>query len=244
MTVRTSAAAAAFLSVDGLVRSFGTRRVLEEVTFTLDRGRVLAVFGPNGAGKTTLLRTLAGALRPHGGQVRLDGRSRADAGRSWFRRVGVVSHATFLWERLSVRENLETYAALFGVPNAAARIRDRLAAAGLAERAEQRAGALSRGLKQRVAITRALLHDPELVLLDEPFAGLDAAAAARLRQDLEALRDGHRAVILVTHDLREGRALADESAVLSRGRFHSMSASRADEVAFESEYHALVGRPA
>ena len=229
-----------FLSAQNVHRSFNSRVVLQGVSFELDRGEVLAVFGPNGAGKTTLLRTVAGALQPHQGTIRMEGRDQADMGRGWFRRIGYVSHATYLYGRLTAAENLTFYGRLFGLSDVPERVARRLEAVGLTDRAATLTRDLSRGLTQRLAIARALIHDPDLVLLDEPFAGLDAAAARRLASDLEHLRDGRRAVLLVTHDLRQGGALADRCAVLSRGSFRTMSVDSANTESFELEYHRLL----
>lgn len=240
-----NAGAAAFLAVRGLRRSYNSTVVLEDVSFDLARGSVLALFGPNGAGKTTLLRTLAGALKPEVGTIHLDGHDRSELGANWFRKVGVVSHASYLYGRLTVRENLTFYGRLFGLRDVAARVSTQLDAAGLADRAEQPARELSRGLTQRLAIARALLHDPELVLLDEPFAGLDTAAADVLTRELESLRGGQRTVLLVTHDLARGAALADHHAVLAHGRYlpmrtHPGGGADGGPVWFERQYHELL----
>lgn len=233
--------ASTFLSVRGLGRSFESAVVLEDVSFDLDRGTVIALFGPNGAGKTTLLRTLAGALRPHAGTIRIDGQDQSVLGREWFRKVGVVSHASYLYGRLSVRENLTLYGRLFRLPDLNRRVQDRLEAAGLADRAARPARELSRGLTQRLAIVRALLHDPELVLLDEPFAGLDTSAATILSRELSKLRDRRRAVLLVTHDLTRGATLADRHAVLNAGRLLPLQTESSQPGALEQEYHRLLG---
>lgn len=231
---------AAFLHVEDLCRSFGRTRVLRNVSFSLERGSVMSLFGPNGAGKTTLLRVLAGALRPHQGAVLLDGRDRNSWGEDWSRRVGVVSHRSYLYDDLTVTENLRLYATLFALDDVEDRIRHRLEEADLRDRRDQRVGELSRGLRQRLAIARALLHDPQLLLLDEPYAGLDVRAAARLRDTLGGLRDGRRTVILVTHNLHEGRRLADRLNVLSGGRMSELVDSPDDPHAFEALYHRTV----
>lgn len=225
-----------FISVRGLGRSFGSAPVLNNVSFDLDRGAVLALFGPNGAGKTTLLRTLAGALRPHTGTIDIEGRTQSELGSAWFRRVGVVSHASFLYGRLTVRENLTFFGKLFRLPHVHERVRQRLEAAGLLDRADQPARELSRGLTQRLSIVRALLHDPDLVLLDEPFAGLDTSAASVLTGELQSLKSDQRAVLLVTHDLTRGATLADRHAVLARGRLMTLESDSAGAQSLEQAY--------
>ncbi len=230
------------LRVAGLRRGFGSRPVLEDVSFELAAGGAIAVFGPNGAGKTTLLRVLAGSLRPTAGAVFLDGRSQEDLGRDWYRRIGVVSHKSFLYRRLTVQENLTFYSRMFGLSDSSGRVAERLEVAGLSDRAGQPVSELSRGLEQRLAIARALLHDPDLLLLDEPFAGLDSAAAARLATTLGKLRDAHRAVVLVTHDLRQGKALADQAFVLVDGRLGGLAPVDSDLETFEGSYHRRLAR--
>ncbi|OGT92598.1 MAG: heme ABC exporter, ATP-binding protein CcmA [Gemmatimonadetes bacterium GWC2_71_9] len=207
------------LAVRDLARSFGPVRALRGVDFTLDAGEVLAIFGPNGAGKTTLLRILAGLLRPERGEVLLGGQSAVRSAASQRRRVGLISHATFLYDGLTASENLEFYGRLYGVRDPRARALAALEAVALAERAATFAGTMSRGMLQRLAIARALLHEPDIVLLDEPFTGLDQAAAAALRRQLVRLREERRTVVLVTHNLDEGLELATHTAIQVAGRF-------------------------
>ena len=229
------------LEAEGLVRTFGGLRAVDDVTFQLAPGELLAVFGPNGAGKTTLLRMLAGTLRPTCGSVRVGGEP-ADVGeRRWRRRVGVVSHQSLLYPQLSAEENLRFYGRLFGLRDLDEHIRRRLAWAHLSDRAATPVRHLSRGLKQMVALVRALLHDPEVVLLDEPYMGLDAHAASLLRAQLASLKDGRRTVVLVTHNVGQGVEMADRIAVQFRGRFVALE-DRGDWDAnrFESFYRATV----
>ncbi len=210
------------LEAEGLVRTFGGLRAVDGVSFRLAPGQLLTVFGPNGAGKTTLLRMLAGTLRPTAGDVRVAGEPADIAERQWRSRVGVVSHQSLLYGQLSVEENLRFYGHLFGLDNLHDRIHERLDAVGLTDRATTPVRDLSRGLKQRVALARALLHDPEVVLLDEPYTGLDAHAAGILRDQLASLKDGSRTVVLVTHNLGQGLEMADRIAIQCRGRFLSL----------------------
>ena len=207
------------LEARDLVREFGALRVVNGVSLSLVPGRVLAVFGPNGAGKTTLLKLLAGGLKPTEGTVLIDGHPVAELTRVWRRRMGVVSHQSFLYGHLTVAENLRFYGKLYRLERLDERIAERLEAVALTDRANSPVSDLSRGLRQRAALARALLHDPEVVLLDEPFTGLDAHAAEVLRRQLRVLRDGRRAVVLVTHNLTEGVQMADDVAVQVRGRW-------------------------
>jgi heme ABC exporter ATP-binding subunit CcmA len=203
------------VSAAGLEKRFGPVIALGGVDFEVAAGAVVAVLGPNGAGKTTLLRVLAGLARPSSGSVHYAG----DADRRRARRsVGYIGHATFLYPQLTARENLRFTAQLYGVENADARIATLLAELDLEAVADRVAGSFSRGLAQRLAIARALVHDPKLLLLDEPFTGLDPISADRLAARIEALRGADRALVLVTHDLGRAATLADRVLVLVRGR--------------------------
>lgn len=207
------------LEATGLAREFGPIRAVDGVGFGLGAGEMLTVFGPNGAGKTTLLRILSGALRPSAGEVFLRGVKLETGDPEWHRRIGVLSHQAFLYGHLTLEENLRFFGRLFGLHDLGTRIPERLELVGLAERSKSPARTLSRGMRQRLALARTLLHDPDFVLLDEPYTGLDAHAAAVLRQVLSSLKDGHRTIILVTHNISQGLELADKVAVQVRGRF-------------------------
>lgn len=206
------------LTAVGLVRAFGAQRAVDGVSFTLEAGRFLSLFGPNGAGKTTLLRLLSGALRPTGGELRLGDEPLRTREPGWQHRIGVLSHQTFLYGHLTARENLRFFADLYDLDRVDARIDAGLQAVDLASRGDDLARTYSRGMRQRLALARTLLHDPDVVLLDEPFTGLDAHASAVLRGVLEALRDGRRTVVMVTHNLSEGLQMADIAAIQVRGR--------------------------
>ena len=224
-----------------LGRTFGGCRAVDGVSFQLDRGLLLAVFGPNGAGKSTLLRMLAGVLRPTSGQIRVAGEAARVPDREWRRRVGVVSHESFLHGHLTAEENLLFYGRLFGLQHLKERVREHVEAMGLREGAGVPVADLSRGFQQRVALARALLHDPEVVLLDEPYTGLDAHAAGLLREQLGSLKDGRRTVVLVTHNLRQGLELADRVAIQVRGRFVTVEErGQIDANGFGSLYRATV----
>ncbi len=224
------------LEVRGVERAFGHVRALRGVSFALRPGESLTVFGPNGAGKTTLLRILAGLLRPQRGAVFLDGRplERGDAAHR--RQAGLIAHYSLLYDGLTAAENLLFYAKLYGLPDRAAAVRRALEGVGLAERADDPAGTFSRGMVQRLAIARALLHEPRIVLLDEPFSGLDQRAAAALRALLTRLREERRTMVLVTHNLDEGLELATHVAIQVAGRFVSCGPVDGDLAAYRRRY--------
>ena len=205
------------LEGQGLVCSYGPTRALGGVDIAAGGGEIVAVVGPNGAGKTTLLRALSGERRPDQGEVLLDGSPVSGADPGWRGRVGLVSHRTGLYRKLTVAENLNFFAALHGVPKARDAVGPALETIGAATLANTRVEALSRGQSQRVALARSLLHDPDILFLDEPFTGLDPAAAAALESTLRARRAAGSVIVLVTHDLRRGLGLADRVVVLRRG---------------------------
>ena len=228
----------------GIVRRFGQRRAVDGVDLVLHAGECLAVFGPNGAGKTTLLRVLAGLLKPSAGTVRVGGRLlRAD--RAARARLGLISHQSMLYRALTARENVEFAARLYGVPDprgAATSALDRLR---VLDRADAPVRALSRGLQQRVAIARSIVHEPTLVLLDEPYTGLDAAGSAALTDMLRTLRAHDATLVLVTHNVDEGLALASHAAVMLAGRFAGLDRCDAiDARHYLTDYRAIVSHDA
>jgi heme exporter protein A len=202
------------IEVEGLERRFGERVALSAISLRLARGQTLVVFGPNGAGKTTLLRVLATLLRPNAGSVRVLGAELP--GDSWRARgrIGLVGHEPLLYRELSGRENLRYHARLHGIDGE--RVEEVLAAVGMERRAADPVRELSRGMVQRLAAARAVLHDPPLLLLDEPRAGLDPAAAERLEPLIG--RASGRTRVVVTHDVERGLAESDLALGLRDGR--------------------------
>jgi heme exporter protein A len=195
---------------------FGRRRALSRVHATFRAGEIVAVLGPNGAGKTTLLLVAATLLRPSAGEVRFGDSPRDAAGVR--HRIGVVGHDLYVYSDLSAEENLRFFARLYQVPDVEKRIYDALETAGLRDRADEPIGAYSRGMRQRLAIERALIHNPRLVLLDEPFTGLDETSTVRLKQRLQALRQNGCIVIVTTHDIEAVEGVADRALLLNHGR--------------------------
>jgi heme ABC exporter ATP-binding subunit CcmA len=206
------------LEVDGLARRYGEREALSGVSFSLRRGQTLVVFGPNGSGKTTLLRVLATLLRPHAGGVRVLGS--ALPGEAWAvrGRLGLLGHEPLLYRELTARENLRYHARLHGVDDG--RVGELLELVAMDGRSREPLRTLSRGMVQRVAVARAVLHDPELLLLDEPHANLDPAAVELVRPLIGAAADPARprTRVICSHDPRGGLAEADLVLGLRAGR--------------------------
>ena len=228
------------LETHALVRRFGHAAAVAGVDLRLERGECLAVFGPNGAGKTTLLRLMAGLLKPTSGTVRVRGEDlRGNAAAR--ARIGLISHQSMLYRSLSARENVVFAAKLYGMANPTIAASDALRRMRILDRADAPVRALSRGMQQRVSIARAIVHRPTVVLLDEPYTGLDAAGGAALTDMLRELRAGDATLVLVTHNLDEGLALASHAAVMLAGRFARYdSADALDARAYLTEYRALV----
>jgi heme exporter protein A len=202
------------IELGGVGRRYGEREALSDVSLSLQQGQTLVVFGPNGAGKTTLLRILATLLRPHEGVVRVLGRPLPSEGWAVRGRIGLLGHEPLLYRELSARENLSFHARLHGVTGE--RVEEVLEAVGMLPRAQEPVRELSRGMVQRVAVARAVLHDPELLLLDEPYANLDPAA-----RDLVAGligRESRRTRVICSHDPGGGVAEADLVLGLREGR--------------------------
>ena len=204
------------ITTRGLGRRFGGRVAVSDVTLSLEEGDTLALFGPNGAGKTTLLRMLAGLLRPTGGTGTVAG-VELPGGAELRAAIGYISHASMLYAALSARENVELTARLFGMRDARAAAMRALERMELADRAETPVRQLSRGMQQRVTIARATVHDPRVVLLDEPFTGLDDSGSAALGAHLAALRATGTTMVIVTHQIAEGLALATHAAIMRAG---------------------------
>ncbi len=210
----------------GLEKRFGAVRALRPLDLEVAAGCTLAVLGPNGAGKSTLLRLLAGLARPTGGSLRVGAPARTAGERRG--RVGLIAHATFLYPALTGRENLMLAARLYGVPDPGGRVDELVDEFELGAFADRPAAGFSRGMAQRVSIARALVHRPEVLLLDEPFTGLDPSAAEQLAERLGAGRTARTAALLVTHDLARAAQLADEGLVLVGGRGRSLDRSALD----------------
>lgn len=206
------------IDVREISRRFGTLAALDRVSFSVSPGEIVALLGPNGAGKTTASRIIAGILAPSDGDVVVDGisvRSDANAVR---RRCGFVTDQPALYDRMPLRDYLVFFGELYRVPDPRHRANELALLLGLADRLDTKVGAFSRGMRQKVAIARGLVHDPPVLLLDEPAASLDPETSRMLREFIVSLRARERAILLCTHDLDEAQRIADRVVVLYRGR--------------------------
>lgn len=231
------------IEVRKLVKAFGHQVALRGVDLRVAEGQFLALFGPNGAGKTTLIRIVASLARPTSGTVRLQGQDLSKASTALRRHLGLISHNPLLYGDLTAEENLRFFARLYDLPQAQARIDAVLDQVGLATRRRDPVRGFSRGMVQRLAIARAILHDPGIMLLDEPYTGLDLQAADMLRAVLQELAASARTVILTTHNLEQGLEMCDRAAILHRGRIAwSGDRSGLDLVAMKEIYRDVTAK--
>jgi heme exporter protein A len=224
-----------------LVRTFGLKPVLRGVNLAIGPGELAVLLGPNGAGKTTLLRILATLSRPTGGQVRVAGYGLPSGATQARQQLGVVSHQPLLYGDLTAEENLRFYARLYGLNDPGDRIASVLAQMGLAARRYDLVRTFSRGMQQRLALGRATLHSPTVLLFDEPYTGLDQGAADMLDDLLREARDRGCTILMTTHDLARGLAVADRVFILARGVVvYSGRHSETDPAAFMQTYAAAI----
>jgi heme ABC exporter ATP-binding subunit CcmA len=206
------------LTAANVSRHFGRRKALAQISFECRAGEVLGLLGPNGAGKSTLLSILATLLAPSSGAVTYGGHSASDAGAALRARLGMLGHDLYLYPELTARENLLFFARLYGLRDAATRVGQGLLHANLADRADDAVTGFSRGMRQRLALERALVHGPRLLLLDEPFTGLDQASIAALVTRLKGLQADGCLIVLATHDLEVAEQVVSRSLFLRSGR--------------------------
>lgn len=232
------------ITIHSLVKVFGMRPVLRGVNLTVEEGEFVSLFGPNGAGKTTMLRIVAGLSRPTGGMIRIAGRTSREYGHAVRHMIGVVAHQPLVYGDLTAQENLEFYARMYDLPSdhAEARITEVLEAVGLRRRSRDLVRTFSRGMQQRLAIARAILHDPPVLLFDEPHTGLDQDAAASLDGVLRDVATRGRTILMPTHDIIRGLNLADRAVILSRGviAYETLTAET-DPVRFADTYAEITG---
>jgi len=212
------------LTFTDVSRHFGRRRALSRVTVTADAGQVVALLGANGSGKSTFLSIAATLLDPSSGTVRYGTATAREGGHLLRARIGLLGHDLYVYPELTAAENLRFFADLYGLDARVERVSAALASAALLDRAHDPVSSFSRGMRQRLAVERALLHEPRLVLLDEPFTGLDDVSAIALRDRLRRLRDTGAIVLITTHELEAVEPLVDTAYVLVGGRLEPLMA--------------------
>lgn len=224
------------VSLSGVTKRFGFTLALDDIDLILDQGEFLAMFGPNGAGKTTLLQILATLASPTSGGVRLLGHDPAHNGETVRKSIGVLSHNPFLVPTLTAYENLKFYGQMFAVKNLHVRIVELLKNVGLFEHRDQLVETFSRGMQQRLAIARAILHRPRLLLLDEPYTGLDQDGIALLKHTLRTFLDEGKTTIMTDHDFARGLEFCTKAVILNHGELVYYDDPATLEETFESLY--------
>jgi heme exporter protein A len=231
------------IQVQGLRKHFGHLEALRGIDFELRKGEFLSLFGPNGAGKTTLIRILSALARPSSGNATVVGYDVMEANPEMRREIGVISHASFLYADLSPLENIRFYATMYGVQQAEARAIEVIDEVGLKPRMHDRVRTFSRGMLQRLSIARAIVHNPSILFLDEPYTGLDQHASGILKEQLQALHTDQRTILMTTHDFSRGLEMCDRVAVMVRGKLALWeSADQVNPADFERLYLDAIDR--
>lgn len=243
---------AALLEVNGLIYRYGNRIAVDQVSFTIERGEIFGLLGPNGAGKTTTIACLVGLLAPHAGSMVLSGQPYDPARRMPMRKnLGLVPQDLALYEGLSARENLSLFAKLNGVPTTVLedRIQKYLDFSGLSDRATDRVQTFSGGMKRRLNLASGIIHEPPIVLLDEPTVGVDPQSRNHLFESIETLKRSGTSVLYTTHYMEEAQRLCDRIAIMNEGRIIAIGTPKQlvdslqqDNANLETVFLKLTGR--
>jgi len=201
-----------------LTKSFGNFRALKGINLSLEKGQFLTLFGPNGAGKTTLIKILSTLMRPTSGEIKIAGLDPREEGELIRKQIGVISHSTYLYPNLTAYENLKFYGKMYDLPDLHEAIQRVLEEVDLKDRMRDLVRTYSRGMQQRLSIARALLHNPTVMFLDEPYTGLDLRAAQKLRDLLQTVHTPERTLIMTTHNLSQGLEVSDVAGILVKGK--------------------------
>jgi heme exporter protein A len=231
-----------FLRIENLKKSYDGINALNGIDLSLDVGDFLTIFGPNGAGKTTLLKIIATLLEPSSGGVTMSDYDLEEHPEDFRNSVSVISHQSLLYNELTAKENLEFYADLYNIEKPAEKVTGLLKLVDLFERRNSKVFEFSRGMQQRLSIARALINDPSLILLDEPYSGLDQHSSLLLKNQLIKLHDDKRTIILVTHNLTFGMESATKVSILVKGRVAFFKKrAKIDDDKFDETYFKYVG---
>ncbi len=229
------------IQINGLTKTFGNQHAVRNLSLDVPQGKFLTIFGPNGAGKTTLIRILSSITKATSGTIRINGLTVSEAAEQIRRQIGVIAHHTYLYDNLTAEENLRFYGKLYSVSELEAKVGQIIADVGLTLRSRDPVRTFSRGMQQRLSIARAMLHEPNLLFLDEPYTGLDQHASEMLTGWLRKLKSSHRTTLMVTHDLERGIDLADSIAILNRGNLvFNQPRQDIDPATFRDTYYRLV----
>lgn len=223
-----------------ITKSFGRFQVLKGINLTIKRGERYILFGSNGAGKTTLVKILSTILSADSGELMLFGNKIERRSKDIMAMIGFMSHEPYLYSELTALENLNFYANLYSINNKDERIKNLLKEVGLYHRSHDRVGSFSRGMKQRLSLTRSILHDPEIIFLDEPYAGLDIKAQEILNDFIVKLNQKGKTFIIITHDIGKGFDMANTKGILSKGKIVYETISREKKV-FTEKYKDIIG---
>jgi len=242
MDEKVTASSSWVIEARGLTKLFGGRHALRGIDMRISRGEHVVIFGPNGAGKTTLVKILSTLVKPSSGSVWLDGVDIRDKPAQIRRKISLVSHQTFLYDDLTIYENLKFYGKMYDVSDLEQQIHEVISGVQLESRLHDRVGTLSHGLQQRASIARAVLHDPSILFLDEPEVGLDPHASTVIRDVLGSIKTGSRTVVMTTHNLERGLELGDSVIILDRGKVvYQAPRHEVDTVNFQRVYDQYTG---
>ncbi|MBI5788242.1 MAG: heme ABC exporter ATP-binding protein CcmA [Candidatus Schekmanbacteria bacterium] len=230
------------IQVENLIKTFGHLTALRGISFTLNRGDFFVLFGPNGAGKTTLIRILSALLHPTSGRVLIDNCDMSECAEELRQKIGVISHHVYLYNNLTAHENIVFFARLYNVANPEKRADQVIGEVGLIARKNDLVRTFSRGMYQRLSIARAIVHDPQIVLLDEPYTGLDQHAAQMLKNLLVKLHQAQRTIVMITHNLQRGVEIGTRLAIQVKGQIvFNEYQHQVDLAGFEELYFKYVG---
>ncbi|MCD6145152.1 MAG: heme ABC exporter ATP-binding protein CcmA [Methanosarcinales archaeon] len=230
------------IRVHNLTKKFGNKTVFTDINFSVKNGDFLTIVGPNGAGKTTLLKIMATLVKATEGTVEIEGFDIKQSPEKVRGIIGVISHNTYLYSELTAVENLKFFGKMYAVPEIDTRLDDALEQTGLEHRKDDRVGTFSRGMKQRLSIARAILHQPSVLLLDEPYTGLDPHASAGLEEVLRTFAGSGITTIMVSHDLDRGLSLCDHIMIMAAGtvKYHEPASEMPDIRQFQAVYDRCV----
>lgn len=231
------------IEAKGVVKKFGFKTVLRRVDLFLKQGDFLALFGHNGAGKTTLIQILCSLMRPTSGEVCVAGFDTRYNSKALREVIGVISHNTFLYNNLSAAENLKFYGMMYGVMKLNKKIEEVMELVGLSKYMKDRVQTFSRGMQQRLSVARAIIHDPLILFLDEPYTGLDQHGGEELKQLLENFRDQKKTIIMTSHNLDRGLELCTQAAILKAGTLvYREDIATVDKGGFKNTYLKFTGK--